>query len=390
MARILTVDDEPQIGAYIGRALRRAGHEVHETAGGPAAFRLAGHRAFDVAIVDYAMPGQDGLAVLQRLREMQPGCMRILASDMIDRPVAIDAINRGEISRVLEKPFDPTTLVETIDEILDMRRRLDELVQVQRIAAHHEERRVLTRCLNGSDISLALQPIISTQTREIVAFEALLRSAHPSLNGPLPLLRAAEQHEMLGELADVVFAHAAEWLSALPPSMKLFINIHPDELSDTEGFSARLQRLAPWAERVVLELTERRKLQQVANWEQAMARIQDIGMQLAIDDLGSGYNALSLLTVLRPQYVKADMSIIRGVDTDPSRREIVALLQRLSQATGARLIAEGVETPGEAAALVGCMVPMLQGYLFGRPSADRDEVRQWAGQSKKTILSDVA
>jgi len=101
--------------------------------------------------------------------------------------------------------------------------------------------------------------------------------------------------------------------------------------------------------------------------------VTEMGFSIAVDDLGAGYSSLSVLAELQPRFIKVDMSIVRGIDTEPRKQRLVDLLTRFAEATGATLIAEGVETTEEAEALRSCGAHWLQGYLFGRPSAELPE-----------------
>jgi EAL domain-containing protein (putative c-di-GMP-specific phosphodiesterase class I) len=373
MARILAVDDDPLVRRCISRILVNAGHEIVPAAHGADALQLASDRAFDVALVDYHLPFLNGLEVLQRLREVQPGCLRILVTGALDLPMIMDAVNRGEVMRVVEKPFESAGLVSAVEDAMVARRRMMEVCRVQEQAASEDERQMLVDCLGGDDLFLALQPIIQATDGKIMAFESLLRSHHPVLNSPLPVIRAAERHGMLSELACVVSACAAEWMTHLPEPIKLFMNLHPDELSQPESICERLSPLAPWAGRVVLEITERSRLQGIEAWEQSIEGVRGMGFNIAVDDLGAGYSSLSVLAELQPSVIKVDMSIVRGIDTEPRKQRLVDLLTRFAEATDSTLIAEGVETPEEAQALRDCGAHWLQGYLFGRPSAELPE-----------------
>ena len=373
MARILAVDDDPLVRRCISRILVNAGHEIVPAAHGADALQLASDRAFDVALVDYHLPFLNGLEVLQRLREVQPGCLRILVTGALDLPMIMDAVNRGEVMRVVEKPFESAGLVSAVEDAMVARRRMMEFCRVQEQAASEDERQMLVDCLGGDDLFLALQPIIQATDGKIMAFESLLRSHHPVLNSPLPVIRAAERHGMLSELACVVSACAAEWMTHLPEPIKLFMNLHPDELSQPESICERLSPLAPWAGRVVLEITERSRLQGIEAWEQSIEGVRGMGFNIAVDDLGAGYSSLSVLAELQPSVIKVDMSIVRGIDTEPRKQRLVDLLTRFAEATDSTLIAEGVETPEEAQALRDCGAHWLQGYLFGRPSAELPE-----------------
>ena len=373
MARILAVDDDPLVRRCISRILVSAGHEVVPAGHGADALQIASDRAFDVALVDYHLPFVDGLEVLQRLREIQPGCLRVLVTGALDLPMIMDAVNRGEVMRVVEKPFESAVLVGAVEEAMTARRRMLEVYRVQEQAASEHERKMLEDCLKNDHLRLALQPIVSGTDSTIKAFECLLRSSHNVLDGPLSIIRAAERHKMLPELGQAVSKYAAGWMAKIPRGIKLFMNLHPDELADPDGMCSSLLPLQPWAESVVLEITERSRLQGIEAWDESVERVTAMGFQIAVDDLGAGYSSLSVLAELQPSYIKVDMSIVRGIDCDPRKQRLVDLLCRFADSTGAILIAEGVETKEEAASLRECGAHLLQGYLFGKPSSELPE-----------------
>ncbi len=374
MARMLIVDDEPLIRKQIARILVKQGHVVQQACNAEEALKFAGEKVFDLALVDYNLPEKDGLYVLQSLREIQPGCLRILITGMLNLHLAVHAVNSGEISHVVEKPFKPMELLKAVEASLTARKRMVEVARVQQEIANDEERKILDDCLNDDNISLALQPLINGKEGHVEAFEALLRSQHPVLSGPLSVIRAAEKHESLDRLADIIFRKAKGWLETLPGNFRLFINIHPDELADPEGMKNRLSILQPWANRVVLEITERSRLQAIASWEETLDSIIQKGFMVAVDDLGAGYSSLSVLADLQPKYIKMDMSIIRNVHLEPRKRRLIELLCKFAEATDAMIVAEGVEVEEEMKTLISCGAHLLQGYYFSKPQLAINDV----------------
>ena len=375
MARILTVDDEPLIRKQIARVLQRQGHDVYQAGNGVEALHLANTLNFDLALIDYNLPKTDGLVVLQKLRDVQPGCLRILITGMLNLPLAVEAVNRGEVTRVVEKPFKNERLLAAVDAALNARQRMVEVARVQQEASRDEERKILEDCLNQGCVHLALQPLVNGKSGKVDAFEALLRSQHSILNGPLSVLRAVEKHEQLNRLSEIVFKRASEWLDKVDGDFRLFINIHPEELADFDGMCSRLEMLRPWADRVVLEITERSRLQAIDSWEKTMGRVTEMGFLVAVDDLGAGYSSLSVLADLQPKYIKVDMSIIRNVHLEPRKRRLVELLCKFAEATDAMIVAEGVEYEEEIKILKECGAHLLQGYFFAKPSLQEADVR---------------
>lgn len=365
--RILLVDDEAAVLQALATVLRKAGYQVIAAESGEAAVAFAREFSFDLAVCDRHLPGMDGIDLLQKLRDLQPMCPRVLLTGGLDLSTTVSAVNRGAITCVLEKPVRSDALRNTVTEALEARDRMMKAYDDLQRANFAGERKILETMLGGQELQLALQPIVNASDRKVVAYEALLRSTHPVLDGPGPVLGAVERHEMVGRLADVVVDRAARMLARSTDDTELFINLHPAELAEPEAMTRRLEQLAPWSDRVVFEITERSSLYGVSAWTRSIDVIYDFGFRIAVDDLGAGYSALSVLAELKPSYMKVDMSIVRDVDRLPHKQRLVDLLCRFAEATESRLVAEGIETEAEARVLGACGAHLFQGYLFGRP-----------------------
>jgi len=368
MSHILVVDDDSGIRRMLQFVLQRSGHDVEEAQDGAEALRMAIKGQYDAAVVDFRMPPPDGLELLSQLRSLQPRCVRVLMSGTLDLPVVMEAVNRGEIARVIQKPFHRHAIVSTLEEAIADRRRLEGLYIGAQSEAFETQRLQLEECLGEQVLTLALQPIVTAGSRSLFAYEALLRSSHPVLDSPASVMAAAETHDWLDRIADVVADRAGTVLNCLPGDINLFINVHPGELADVARVQARFEPLTPWARRIVVEITERSDLLQIINWRKAIDFLSAAGFRLAVDDLGSGYNSLSVLAELQPTFVKADMSIVRNVDRDERKQRLIELLSRFVKATNAQLIVEGIESEAEAETVCRLGADLLQGYLFGKPA----------------------
>ena len=370
MPRILVVDDDAGVRDVLRSILLRIGHEVETATDGTEALAKALSADYDAAVVDYQIPPPNGLDVLNRLRDIQPKCVRLLMSGTLDLPVVEDAVNRGEIARVIRKPFDRQSFLNALDGAITGRARLRDAYVGELREGFERQRRQLEECLSSDTLTLALQPIVRADDARVAGYEALLRSRHPGFEAPLALIGAAEAHGMLGRVADRVIECVARVLAAMPPDLTLFINAHPAELADVEEVRRRFARLERWADRVVIEITERTDVRQIMNWHHAVAFLTAAGFRIAVDDLGAGYNSLSVLAELHPAFTKVDMSIVRNIDTDIRKQRLVELLAHVARATQAQLVVEGIETAAEAAVVRRLGADYLQGYLFGRPTID--------------------
>ena len=364
---IMVVDDDESVRRALSLVLLHAGHEVIAVGDGEAALEIARERLLDIAIVDRHMDGLDGVAVLRQLRDLQSMCTRVLLSGALDLDTALEAINVGAATHVLEKPIGREALASVVRDTIEARQRVVEAYNdLER--SHRSAGRVgLLRLLGSSDFRMAIQPIVDSRDGSVCAYECLLRSTDPVLSGPLSVLRAAEEHGLIGELGAAVALRSAEILSRLPGHLRLFVNLHPAELGDPEGLEERLRLLQRHAARVTFEITERSSLTEAHGWERSIEAILGRGFTIAVDDLGSGYSSLSILAELQPRFIKIDMSIVRDIDRIPRKQRLLDLLCRFADATDTLVVAEGIETAAEADVVRGCGAHLMQGYLFARP-----------------------
>lgn len=366
--RVLVVEDDANLRLALRSALEKKGYGIQEAENGGAALQRVTEGDYDAAVVDFQLPPPDGLEVLKQLSRVQPRCVRVLMSGALDLPVVMSAVNRGEVSRIIAKPFRLEAILTALEEAISARTRMEELCVGARRDGFELQRRHLEECFGSDLLRLAVQPIVDADTGAVHGYEALLRSRHTVLDTPMRIIAAAESHDMLGRLGDWVTSAAVRWLDVLPATANLFINVHPNELSDLEAGRRRYEILRPWTERVVLEITERGSVLELAGWQEALEWLTSAGFRIAVDDLGSGYNSLSVLAELKPAFMKVDMSIVHDIDREERKQRLVDLLARFARATESRLILEGIETNGEAGTARRLGVELLQGYLFGRPS----------------------
>lgn len=224
-----------------------------------------------------------------------------------------------------------------------------------------EVRSRLKQVLTEGQFHPVFQPIVDLGSRAIVGFEALTRFT----DGTRPDLRFAEAASVgLGhdyELAAIQAALAAA--SQLPEGAFVSLNVSPD-LVLVSGRQLRAVIRAT-TRRLILELTEHVQIDDYPALREAIGRLGDVG--IGVDDTGAGYASLRHILELRPTFVKLDISLVRGIETDEVRQALAAGLDHFALRSGCHLIAEGVESEGEATALQLLGVEFAQGYLFGRP-----------------------
>lgn len=368
--RILVVDDDRIVLRSISKALVRAGYDVVAATDVTEALQLAEAQRIDAAIVDYTLSFESGLTILSRLRQLQPHCVRILCTGRTELPVFVEAVNAGEVAKVVRKPFQLDQLLTQLAEALSSQEQLERYTTEQRGAVDVQERQDIKEASREDMLGMALQPIVKVQgaTAEPIFYEALLRPRHAKLSTPLALLAAAERHHTIEHVASCVLRTALGSLDRVPVGRGLFVNLHPEQLGNPAALLRDLQPFTHQASRITLEITERSRLQDIENWDESVRLIGSLGFAIAVDDLGAGYSSLSILADLQPQFIKLDMSLVRGIHLEPRKQRLVQLMATFGGATEAQVIAEGVEEAEEAASLRDCGIELMQGYYFGRPT----------------------
>lgn len=235
------------------------------------------------------------------------------------------------------------------------------------IVHHRASMERVRKVLNSDAIHIVYQPIFDLNLGAIAGFESLARfSATPARS---PDLWFNEAHAIgLGielELKSIQLALMV--MPNLCKGLDLSINASPETILDP-SFEDLLSTL-PSVEHLVLEITEHAAVEKYEEIAQRLKPYRDRGLQLAVDDAGAGYASFRHILNLEPDRIKLDMSLTRDIDIDPARRALAAALIHFSSDTGSKLVAEGVETAAEAAALIDLGVDKAQGYFLGRPMA---------------------
>ena len=369
--RVLLVDDDRPMRAALARLLEHAGFAPMSAGTVEEAKRILAEETIDVVVSDINMPGASGLQFLAEVRERDPGLPFVLMTAAPQLESAVLAVNLGAF-RYLMKPVDLAELEATIRKaglarsFARLQREALDAVRSED-AARATANRLVDDALNG--LWMAWQPIVKDQGTALFAYEALLRTDEPLLSRPEEFVGTAQQVERGRELARAVRAHVARTIPTLPDGALALVNIVADDLADSDLVSPDAP-LTQYAGRVVLEITERTKLDAALNIPARVRQLRDLGFRLAVDDLGAGYSGLSSITQLEPSIVKLDMSLIRDIHESTARRAVVASMVILCQSMHIDVIAEGIEKREEAEVLWDLGIELTQGYLFGRPARE--------------------
>lgn len=226
-----------------------------------------------------------------------------------------------------------------------------------------------------SNFHALFQPIVSLDSGEVVAHEALLRATDdrgvevsaPALFGAAAAGNWTQVLDRIGR--ETAIRDASSWLG----DGTLFINFVPTSIYRPELCLASTQRAAathgvPFSQ-LVFEVVETHRTEDPGHLLTIVEHYREHGARVALDDVGAGYSSLTLVARIRPDIVKIDRELVQGLPHDGVTTAIVRAVTDLAHDIGAEVIAEGIETAEQADAARQLGIELGQGWHFGRPAA---------------------
>ncbi len=225
--------------------------------------------------------------------------------------------------------------------------------------------RTVEEVIEAGELYIAYQPVVDLNRKEVFAYEALVRSHAEEFPNPFVLIEAAVQQRAMGKLGRYLRKLAVDGCS----THRLFLNIHPDEFS--EPWLVRPDdAMTTHSREIYLEITESVPLSHYEHCHSVLAEMRTRGAKIAVDDLGAGYSNLKYIVDLEPDVVKLDRELVANLRNESRLHRLVAALVQLCTQLDARVVAEGIETEEELAAVIDAGVHFGQGYLLQRPNPE--------------------
>ena len=231
----------------------------------------------------------------------------------------------------------------------------------------------LNNLIEQALIDYAMQPILCVKTSQIFGYEMLMRPRGNDFSGPRDVLRLARSHAQLCRVERLTWFGAMQTfvnclqIGSIPPDSRVFIHSIPSCSMNAADLSSFEVQFHSYLKQVVLEIAQgdpssegflRDKMLLTDRWE----------AMVAIDDFGSNDTGDVMLTNLSPHLVKIGMSVVRNIDTDKERQQMLSGIIGICRERGIQVIAEGVETREEMETLISCGADYLQGYYISLPS----------------------
>jgi diguanylate cyclase (GGDEF)-like protein/PAS domain S-box-containing protein len=235
----------------------------------------------------------------------------------------------------------------------------------------------LRTALERNELAVHYQPKVDLRTGEIYGVEALLRWTHPTLGpvSPQEFIPVAEESGLITSIGDWVLSEACSqnkaWLDAGVRPIVMSVNLSPKQFlnQDIVGQIAQVLHKVQLPERLLeLELTESLISLDIDRVAETLKRLKLLGVQLSIDDFGTGFSSLSYLQKFRVDALKIDQSFVRNMLVNDSDAAITSAVIALAHSLKMSVVAEGVESATHCQILAAGGCDAIQGYYFMRPA----------------------
>jgi EAL domain-containing protein (putative c-di-GMP-specific phosphodiesterase class I)/GGDEF domain-containing protein len=274
--------------------------------------------------------------------ELRHRCSYFVGAAVVRRHPAV-RLERQVYSGIDEALTDATTEQEKLLRVRS--RQLREIIEAQRIATVY-------------------QPIVDTSEGRTIGYEALSRGPAGVFRSPDVLFRVAYETELVVKLERICRERALRGLKWVRPDQAMFINIEPLSIFDPD-LATKVP--ADHVGRIVFEITEHAAISDFSTFRQATQLVKQSGFKLAIDDVGSAYSGLRVISEVEPDFIKLDMELTRGAHANRVKLDLLKAIAGFCTDAQIPMIVEGVETREELDVLGSLGVHLVQGFLFGQP-----------------------
>lgn len=230
--------------------------------------------------------------------------------------------------------------------------------------------------LHQQQFQLFYQPIVDQQGL-IVKAEALIRWHHPRLGfiSPAEFIPIAERSGLIISIGEWVFQEASQHLQQLKqyfhPDFQVSVNMSPVQLAEQEtifqDWHQTLETRGLKGRDLVVEITEGVMMTSSDEIKQRLLSCRELGIELALDDFGTGYSSLAYIRQFEIDYLKIDRSFVDNLEKDGNAQLICEAMISIAHKLKIKVVAEGVEEPGQAALLKSMGCDYFQGYMISKP-----------------------
>jgi EAL domain-containing protein (putative c-di-GMP-specific phosphodiesterase class I) len=364
---ILIIDDEKDFAEMMRFSLENSNFNV-AIASSPEEGLLKAKQKPDLILLDLNMPGMNGHEVCKLIKEDTstmhiPVIMLTCQDNTMDK---VQAFNLG-VADYIGKQFPTEEILVRVKSLL---RRFSNTLTFANEQEKNEKIMQLRNIIETKDIRTVFQPIVTLASRQPIGYEALARGPRGTFfENPLNLFALAAEANMSYELDSLCLDLAAQRANSFLKQQLLFLNVDASVINSAYLKSLQFLKgsiIAP--SQICIEITERTFISNFDKIAENLNSLKPMGVMIVIDDLGEGYSSLRAIVELKPAFIKADISLVRDVNSDVIKQSLIQVISKLAKKVNSLLIAEGVETEEEYKTLLSMRVEFGQGYLFARPT----------------------
>lgn len=367
---ILILDDQPDVTELLARTLVSKGRVIMTANDCAAASLILERTPVDLLISDVHFSSCfafEGLNLIEEVRKSFRSTRILMISGDSSEALKVEARKRGAMG-LLEKPFDVELLRSAVTALLPGRRASEEAGRIVRVP-------LLETLISDGGMLPHFQPIVDLSDPGLgnYGFESLTRPRVDDVSffDCDFLFRYAERKNMVVDLDVYCLQQALRWGAPLARAGKLFINIHPQVLSDCSTLAVIIgdatTRLAIPAANIVLEITEQARLARTEAARGCIESLRALGVQFALDDVGMSYSHLDLIDWIKPSYLKISQHFGTRFELDSTKRKIVRNIVSLASDFDCEVILEGIEEQATSGAASEAGARFGQGYFYSRP-----------------------
>lgn len=373
---VLILDDEIAVARIAAFAVAEIGYETIVTTNAAEFFDLVEAHRPDYVVLDLLMPEMDGIEVFVELAKRKTSAKIIIlsgAATSILNAARISATeHRLDVLGVVSKPY----IAQKLRSLLlgDSEAVLAQFAPEQSTTIGSPNYTELSLALQREELFVVYQPKISCTSGKLVGFEALVRWRHPvrGLVVPDDFIPLAESSGLINPLTRYVASEALSWFAQhfSESDIHLSINVSAINLRNpdfADEFSQLCAEFGVDADRIVCEITESRMMEDSLWLLDSLTRLRLKGIQLSIDDFGTGFSSMERLAQLPFSEIKVDRSFVFTALKSAESNSVVESIIGLGKAIGLRTCAEGVEDRAMLKRLCDLGCDLSQGYFISRP-----------------------
>lgn len=364
---ILIVDDNRAFVDVLALNLQSHDYIVSAAYSGEEALEKAKEKP-DIVLLDVMLIGMSGYDVCRRLRQdtLTHHIPIIMVTAKSATQEKIEGLYIGADDYLI-KPFETEELLARIEAVLRRIQCFDEKYEDKAKAINE-----IKTLIQDQSIIPHFQPIFYLKPKRLLGVEALSRPPSESyFKGPEALFDAAFRLGFLFDLEMACHKNALVKLGDWAKKNLIFFNISPYLIQDPrfrDFCSFYNSYTNPGM--IALELTERTAIKDFATFLRMLGFFKKCGFKVSVDDVGSGYSSLDSIVEIRPDFIKIDIRLIRHINVDPVRQNLLKAIVMFCKQSKIISIAEGIQRQEELDILSDFGVDAGQGYLLGKPASE--------------------